>query len=85
MESENMNPIGKPYDPETSLNFVDSNLPSMKIPPQGKRDMIVGFFWSYRQENQPMDKGRYFSSFTNIATIEGFEVYIDTSIEFEVN
>ncbi|UZD21534.1 hypothetical protein PBT90_18630 [Algoriphagus halophytocola] len=85
MESETMNPIGKPYDPENSLNFVDSNLSPTKIPPQGKREMIFGFFWSFRQENQPMDKGRYFSSFTDLAAIEGFEVSIDTSIEFEMN
>lgn len=85
MESKTMNPIGKPYNPEIALNFVDSNLPPMKIPPQGKREMIFGFFWFFRPENQPLDKGKYFSSFTDLADIEGFEVSINTSIEFEMN
>lgn len=85
MESENMDPIGKPYDPEIPINFVMINLPPTKIAPQGKREMIFGFFRSFRQENQPLHQGRYFSSFTDVVDIEGFEVSINTSIEFEMN
>ena len=85
MESETMNPIGKPYDSKISLNFVDSNLPPTKIPPRGEREMIFGFFWSFRPESQPIKKGNYFSSFTDTADLEGVEIFIDTSIEFEVN
>ncbi|WP_026953512.1 hypothetical protein [Algoriphagus vanfongensis] len=85
IESETMSPIGKPYDLKNQLNFATINLPPTKMPPHGKREMIFGFFWSYRQENQPMDKGKYFSSFTDFAAIEEFEVPIDTSIEFEMN
>ncbi|WP_439489642.1 hypothetical protein [Algoriphagus sp.] len=85
MESETMNPIGKPYDLKNQPNFATINLPPTKIPPQGKREMIFGFFWSYRQENQPMDKGRYFSSFTDLVAIDGIEVSISTSIEFKID
>lgn len=78
--------IGKPYDPDVEINFPAINLPGyfLRIPPSGQQ-YIFRASWSDNPINRPLPADNYYSAFKDKIIIEGIEIVIDTSIEFEVN